>query len=154
MPLAAARRRRQPSWILAAAAAVVVALAGALVVGQFGDDGPSAAAILGAEDAVTIPMLDPESEQPSGFAIVHSATEDGAVVSGADLDVPDGERVYELWAIRDGVPEPVDTFRPEDDGDLAFVVDGLDPASAEAWAISEEEGRVDEPTMIVAVTEA
>ena len=45
--------------------------------------------------------------------------------------MPEGDGVYELWAIRDGTPERFATFRPDDDGTLSVYAAGLDPASAE-----------------------
>ena len=53
--------------------------------------------------------------------------------------MPEGDNVYELWAIRDGTPESFATFRPDDDGQLSVYAAGLDPASAEVWAITEEQ---------------
>ena len=65
-----------------------------------------------------------------------------------DVPVPEGDRVYELWAIRDGTPERFATFRPDADGTLSVYAAGLDPASAELWAITEEPaGGSDTPTL-------
>ena len=64
-----------------------------------------------------------------------------------EVPVPEGDRVYELWAIRAGTPERFATFRPDDDGTLSVYAPGLDPASAEQWAITEEPaGGSDAPT--------
>ncbi len=73
-----------------------------------------------------------------GLTIVHSAGADAAVLLADEIPLPDGDNVYELWAIRDGTPEPFTTFRPDDDGRLSVYAAGLDPASAEVWAITEE----------------
>jgi anti-sigma-K factor RskA len=81
------------------------------------------------------------------LTIVHSASEDAAVLLADDVPVPQGDRVYELWAIRGGTPERFATFRPDDDGRLRVYAAGLDPASAEQWAITEEPpGGSDAPT--------
>ena len=82
------------------------------------------------------------------MTIVHSAREDAAVLLADEVPIPEGDRVYELWAIRDGTPERFATFRPDDDGRLSVYAAGLDPASAEQWAITEEPaGGSDTPTL-------
>ena len=73
-----------------------------------------------------------------GLTIVYSAGNDAAVLLADEVPVPEGDNVYELWAIRDGTPESFATFRPDDDGRLSVYAAGLDPASAEVWAITEE----------------
>lgn len=140
-----ARRRNRFIGFAAAAAAVVVIVAGVLVVSPWSDDGgdDQVAEVIDAEDAVEIPM---PGELP-GLTIVHSASEDAAVLLAEDVPIPEGERVYELWAIRDGTPERFATFRPDEDGRLSVYAPGLDPASAEQWAITEEPaGGSDAPT--------
>lgn len=143
VPITAARRRR---WVAvgAVAAAVVALVAGVLIVSPFDDEGQDEVAeVLDADDAVEIPM---PGELP-GLTIVHSADEDAAVLLADAVPVPEGDRVYELWAIRDGTPERFATFRPDDDGRLSVYAAGLDPASAEQWAITEEPaGGSDAPT--------
>ena len=100
--------------------------------------------MLDAADAVEIPM---NGELP-GLTIVHSAGEDAAVLTAANVPVPAGDNVYELWAIRNGTAERVTTFRPSSGGTVAVYAAGLDPASAEAWAITEEPaGGSDTPTL-------
>ena len=134
VPIASRRRHR---WIgLGAAAAAVVALAvGALVIlpNDEGDD--EIAAVVEADDAQTIPM---PGELP-GVTIVYSADEDAAVLLAEQVPLPEGDNVFELWAIRNGTPESFATFRPDDDGRLSVYAAGLDPASAEVWAITEEQ---------------
>ena len=102
------------------------------------------AAVVDAADAVD----DPDARRRCrGLTIVHSPSEDAAVLLADDVPVPEGDRVYELWAIRDGTPERFATFRPDADGTLSVYAAGLDPASAEAWAITEEPaGGSDTPT--------
>jgi anti-sigma-K factor RskA len=61
--------------------------------------------------------------------------------------VPQGDRVYELWAIRGGTPQRYATFRPGANGTLSVYAKGLDPATADQWAITEEPaGGSDQPT--------
>jgi anti-sigma-K factor RskA len=145
VPLAPARRRRRSwvGWVAgAAAAAVVLAVAAVVVLPEDGGD-DQVADVVDADDAVSIPM---PGELP-GLTIVHSAGADAAVLLADGVPVPEEDRVYELWAIRDGTPERFDIFRPDADGTLAVYLDGLDPASAEQWAITEEPaGGSDTPT--------
>ncbi len=56
-----------------------------------------------------------------------------------DVPVPEGER--RLRAVGDpgrDARSVYATFRPNADGTLSVYAKGLDPASAEAWAITEE----------------
>ena len=53
------------------------------------------------------------------------ATENAAVLLADDVPVPEGDRVYELWAISDGTPERCATFRPNADGTLSVYAAGL-----------------------------
>ena len=110
-----AGRRR---WIAvgAAAAAVVALVAGVLVVVAVRRRrrGRQVAAVVDADDAQTI-------EMPGELPGAHDrplAAEDAAVLLADEVPVPEGDRVYELWAIRDGTPERFATFRPDDDGQL------------------------------------
>jgi anti-sigma-K factor RskA len=146
VPIERARRRHRP-WLFAAAAAAVVALAaGALIAGPLSDDDgldDQIAAVVEAPDAVTIEM---PGELP-GLTIVHSAEQNASVLLADEVPVPAEDRVYELWAVRDGTPEPYTTFRPDDDGTLAVYAEGLVPSDAEAWAVSEEpKGGSTQPT--------
>ncbi len=134
VPLAPRRRHR---WlgVGAAAAAVVVLAVGALIVLPEDDTDDEVAAVLEADDANAIQM---PGALP-GVTIVHSAGEDAAVLLADDVPLPEGDNVYELWAIRDGIPESFTTFRPNDDGQISVYAAGLDPASAQVWAITEEQ---------------
>lgn len=152
VPITSARRRRWAAGIGVAAASVAL-LAGVLVVSPWDSTGPSdeVASVLDADDAVEIPM----SGDLAGLTIVHSAGADAAVLTADDVPVPAGDNVYELWAIRDGTPERYATFRPDADGTLTVYAAGLDPASAEAWAITEEPaGGSDTPTLPILASTA
>lgn len=149
VPIGAARSRSRFVPIGAAAAAVVAIVVGVLVVSPWsGGQSDSIAAVVEAPDAVEIPMPGTgEAGSLPGLTIVHSASEDAAVLRAESVPIPEGDRVYELWAIRDGSPERYATFRPDQDGRLIVYADGLDPASAERWAITEEPaGGSDVPT--------
>ena len=116
---------------MVAAAAVAI---GVVVVTR--DDGGTdqVAAVVAADDAQTIQM---PGTLP-GITIVHSPSENAAVILADDVPVPEGDRVYELWAINDDVPAPAATFRPSADGTLSFYAPNFDPATADKWAITEE----------------
>jgi anti-sigma-K factor RskA len=148
VPIGSRRRNR---WVAigSVAAAVIVLLVAALVVSPWSSDGnDSVAAVLDSEDAQTIAMPGTgESGSLPGLTIVHSASEDAAVLMADEVPVPEGDRVYELWAIRDGTPERFATFRPDDSGQVSVYAAGLDPTSADQWAITEEPaGGSDAPT--------
>ena len=132
MPIDRARRRR---WLSlgAVAAAVIALVVGVAIVAPFGDsgEGDEIAAVLEADDATEIPM---PGELP-GLTIVHSAGEDAAVLLAPNVPVPDGDRVYELWAVRGGTPERFATFRPDDDGQLERLRPG--PGSGQCRAVGD-----------------
>ena len=83
-----------------------------------------------------------------GVTIVHSPSEDAAVILADQVPVPEGDRVYELWAINGDDVQRAATFRPDADGTLSVYAQGLDPATARQWAITEEPaGGSDTPTL-------
>ena len=87
------------------------------------------AAVVDADDAVDDP--DAAATLP-GVTIVHSASEDAAVLLADEVPVPEGDGVYELWAIRDGTPERFADFRPDDDGTLSVYAAGPRPGQRRA----------------------
>lgn len=140
VPITSARRWRRWVAVGAAAAAVVAIVAGALVISPLGDsDTDEVAAVIDDPDAVTIDMpATADGGLTGSISIVYSQREDAVVVRGTDLATPPEDGVYQLWAIRDGTPDNAGvSFRP-DDGDVELYVPGFDPASAEAWAVTEE----------------
>ena len=153
VPITSARRR---GWtaVIGVAAASVALLVGVLVVSPWDSDGgptDQVASVLDADDAVEIPM----SGDLPGLTIVHSAGADAAVLTAVAVPIPEGDKVYELWAIRNGNAERFATFRPDADGTLTVYAAGLDPASAEAWAITEEPaGGSDTPTLPILASTA
>ena len=143
VPIGAARKRNR--WIAAGAAVVAAAAVAIGVVVVTRDDGGTdqVAAVVAADDAQTIQM---PGTLP-GITIVHSPSENAAVILADDVPVPEGDRVYELWAINDDVAARAATFRPNADGTLSFYAPNFDPATAEQWAITEEPaGGSDTPT--------
>jgi anti-sigma-K factor RskA len=136
-----ARRRRVSRWVAAGAvaAAAIGGVAAGLIMTRDGDgEGDQVATVLDDPGAVTIDMpATPDGELIGTISIVYSPDESAAVLRGDGLDAPAGDSVYQLWAIRDGNPEPDVTFRPED-GDVELYLPDLDPTSAEAWAVTRE----------------
>jgi hypothetical protein len=135
------RRRNRFVAIGAAAAAIIALVVGLVIVSPWSAGTNETEAVLEAEDAQTIQMPgNPAAGDLAlpGVTIVHSASQDASVLMADKIPVPEGDDVYVLWAIRNGVPEVYAPFRPEADGTLSVYAKGLDPATAEAWAISEE----------------
>jgi anti-sigma-K factor RskA len=142
--------RKRYRWIAAGAAVVAAAAIAVGVVVVTRDDGGTdkVAAVVEADDAQTIQMPGTgEAGSLPGVTIVHSPSENAAVILADQVPVPEGDRVYELWAINDNVPQRYATFRPDESGRLSVYAAGLDPASADVWAITEEPaGGSDTPT--------
>jgi anti-sigma-K factor RskA len=149
VPITAGRRRNR--WIAAGAAVVAAAAIAVGVVVVTRDDGGTdqVAAVVEADDAQTIQMPGTgEAGSLPGVTIVHSPSENAAVILADDVPVPEGDRVYELWAINGNDVKPAATFRPNDSGRLSFYAPNFDPASAQVWAITEEPaGGSDTPTL-------
>ena len=73
--------------------------------------------------------------------------ENAAVLMADHVPVPEGNRVDVLGRSKTGPAEGRATFRPDASGTLSVYAQGLDPASAEPWAITEEPaGGSDAPT--------
>src|SRR5262245_43582333 len=145
VPITAARRHRWARWgaVAAAAAAVVIAL---LVVSPWSGDSTEdqVAAVLDAPDARTIEL----TGDLAGLRLVHSASVGNAVLEGDRVSVPSGANVFELWRLAGPTPEPiVRTFRPNDEGRVAVLVTGLDPANDDFAVTEEPAGGSDEPSL-------
>jgi anti-sigma-K factor RskA len=144
VPITAARRHRWMRWgaVAAAAAAAVIAL---LVVSPWsGDDtGEQIAAVVNAPDARTIEL----TGELAGLRLVHSGSVGNSVLEGRAIAAPEGSDVYELWRIADSAPEAVvREFRPNDDGTVSVLMEGVDPGSDVFAVTVEPEGGSDEPT--------
>jgi negative regulator of sigma E activity len=147
VPITAGRRRRHQwlRWggIAAAAAAVAIAV---VVVSPFGDDdaGDHIADVLEDPNARTIEL----TGELSGLRLVYSDAAGSTVLEGEGVDAPEGDDVFELWRIADSAaPEPmIREFRPEDDGSVAELMEGVNPGD-DVFAITQEPaGGSDEPT--------
>jgi anti-sigma-K factor RskA len=147
VPITAARGRRHQwlRWggIAAAAAAVAVAV---VVVSPFGSDdaGDHLAEVLDAPDRQVIEL----TGELTGLRLVFSDAVGATVLDGEGVQPPEGDDVYELWRIADqAAPEAmIREFRPEDDGSVAELMEGVDPRD-DVWAVTQEPaGGSDEPT--------
>ncbi len=147
VPITAGRRRRHQwlRWggIAAAAAAVAVAV---VVVSPFGSDdaGDHLAEVLEAPDRQVIEL----TGELTGLRLVFSDAVGATVLDGEGVEPPEGDDVYELWRIADeAAPEPmVREFRPEDDGSVAELMEGVNPGD-DVFAVTQEPaGGSDEPT--------
>jgi hypothetical protein len=84
----------------------------------------------------------------TGLRLVYSESAGSTVLEGAGVAAPQGDNVFELWGLGSAAPRPVvREFRPDDDGSVAVLIEGLDPGD-EAFAVTEEpDGGSDEPTL-------
>lgn len=135
-------RRR---WMIpaTAAAAVVMLLVAGLLVNRFAD-APSSdrfSAVLNDDDAATFAL----TGSLSGLRLVSSDDENAAVLMGSGVARPDPGKVFQLWAIHDGVMVGIATFTPAATGEVAILID--DDGSDAEWAVTvEPEGGSDQPT--------
>jgi len=145
VPITSARRHRVMRWGAAAVAAAAIAI-GVFVVSPFGDDdaGDHIADVLEDPNARTIEL----TGELAGLRLVHSAAAGSTVLQGEGVAAPEGDNVFELWGLASASPRPVvREFRPDDDGSVEVLIEGLDPGN-EAFAVTEEpDGGSDEPTL-------
>jgi anti-sigma-K factor RskA len=102
----ATRRRRSPALLLAAAVAVIAAAIGGFV-GLRGDDDstriaadPAVQAVFRAPDANQVAL---KTANGGTLHVAISSTREEMAVDVRDLPRLDGEHVYQLWAIHNGV---------------------------------------------------
>jgi anti-sigma-K factor RskA len=144
VPITATRRHRWVRWGAAAVAAAAVAI-GVLVVSPFGGDdaGDHIADVLD-NPTRTIDL----SGELSGLRLVYSEAVGSTVLEGVGVSPPEGDDVLELWRIAgETAPEPmIREFRPEDDGSVAILMEGLNPGD-DLFAVTQEPaGGSDQPT--------
>jgi anti-sigma factor RsiW len=101
----ASRRRRSPALLLVAAVAVVVAAVGGILGFRgLGDDGQelaaSARAVFNAPDAAQVAV---RTANGGTLHVAVSATRQEMAVDARDLPRLDGQHVYQLWAVHDGL---------------------------------------------------
>jgi anti-sigma-K factor RskA len=144
VPITAARRHRWVRWgaVAAAAAAAIIAV---LVVSPWSGDSTQdqVAAVLDAPDARTIEL----TGELTGLRLVHSAAVGDTVLDGQAITAPEGTDVFELWRILGSAPEAVvREFRPNDDGTVSVLMQGVDPGDDIFAVTIEPEGGSDQPT--------
>jgi anti-sigma-K factor RskA len=142
-PVVPIHRRRW--WVPATAvAAAIVIVGGALIVTRDADapTDDMMAEVLAADDAVTV-ELDGELGE---LQLVKSAEVDATVLMGEGIDAPEAQQVLQLWAIADGPPASMGTFVPDDDGHVAFVMEGTEPDGVQYAVSVEPEGGSEQPT--------
>lgn len=134
------RRRRMTIGLGAAAAVVAVAIVGIVV--QTGGSS-EIDTVLSAPDIVITTL---ESESGDELDIAWSAARDEAAVIGDGFDpLPEG-RTYQLWFLLDEGVSSGGIFRPDDDGEIATVLD-VDDLTATGWAVTiEPPGGSPQPT--------
>ncbi len=136
---------RRRWWIPATAvAAAIVIVGGALVVTRDADAPTDdlMAEVLEADDAVTVELTGADGE----LRLVKSEEHDATVLVGDGVVVPADPEVLQLWAIADGQPASMGTFVPEDDGQVAFVMEGTEPEGVLYAVTIEPEGGSEQPT--------
>ena len=78
---------------------------------------------------------------------MHSPALGASALVGSAIPTPDDDDVYELWMISDAAPEPVDTFRPDDDGDVELLIEDAASPDDAVFAITiEPPGGSEQPT--------
>ena len=65
---------------------------------------------------------------------------------GDGVEHPDADQVLQLWAIADGQPASMGIFVPDDDGHVAFVMEGTEPEGRVYAVTVEPEGGSEQPT--------
>ena len=65
--------------------------------------------------------------ESGALRLVKSEDVDATVLVGDGIEAPDADQVLQLWAIADGQPASMGTFVPDDDGHVAFVMEGTEP---------------------------
>lgn len=137
---------RRRWWIPATAvAAAIVIVGGALLVTRDADaptDEDMMAQVLDDEDAVTVQL----AGDTGSMRLVKSDDHDATVLVGDGVVVPADDEVLQLWAIEDGQPASMDVFRPDDDGDVAVVMEGTEPEGVLYAVTVEPAGGSEQPT--------
>lgn len=143
-PLAPRRQRR----LLLAAAAAIVVVASAAIATRVLDDSSAddIAAVLDDADAVSVEL----HGEIGDLTVVYSDDEGRAVMQGDGIAVPDGGKVYELWTQPAGSEAMVSvgTFRPDGDGVVETLMDGIALVPTDLFAVTvEPSGGSEVPTL-------
>jgi anti-sigma-K factor RskA len=137
---------RRRWWIPATAvAAAIVVIGGALLVTRDADaptDDDLMAQVLDDADAITVQL----AGETGSLRLVKSDDHDATVLVGDGVIVPADDEVLQLWAIEDGQPASMDVFRPDDEGHVAVVMEGTEPAGVLYAVTVEPDGGSEQPT--------
>jgi anti-sigma-K factor RskA len=137
---------RRRWWIPATAvAAAIVVIGGALLVTRDADaptDEDLMAQVLDDADAVSVQL----AGETGSLRVVKSDDHDATVLVGDGVIVPADDEVLQLWAIEDGQPASMDVFRPDDEGHVAVVMEGTEPAGVLYAVTVEPDGGSEQPT--------
>lgn len=140
VPPRPSRFRRPLVAALGGAAALIAATAAALAVWvATGPDDDGVVSVLGDPGARIVELEGAEGRlviAPDGEAVL---------VAGRLPELPAG-RVYEVWVIRDGNPQPAALYRPGEDGSAVVRLERPVPAGATVAVTVEREGGANAPT--------
>jgi len=143
VPMRAPRRRRWTAAIGAVAAVAAAIVAFLVIAPGSGSDPVDVAAVVDADDRVTVPL----DGELSGMELVHSPALGASALVGSAIPTPGDDDVYELWMISDAEPEPVDTFRPDEDGDVELLIEDATSPDDVVFAVTiEPPGGSEQPT--------
>ncbi len=149
--------RRRARWIptLSAAAALVL-LAGVGIVfvrseSATNDDriADRVENVVQADDAVARVL---DGQLDGTVTVVYSSGEDALVIDGEGLPVLDEDRAFVLWLVGDSGATPVQTFRPDDNGDVLVRVDGVNPVDFVLGITEEDANGAESPTLPILAT--
>jgi anti-sigma-K factor RskA len=140
--LDAARRRRMLAPLLAAAAAVVVIGVAAVALQRTTTSDPIAA-VLDAEDVQARTLT---GEFDGAVTVSYSTRENAMVVEGVVPQV-DESRTYQLWLVDGERATSVGLFRPDTDGKVSVLFDGITPGGAVLGVTEEPAGGSEAPTL-------
>ena len=131
--------RRPARWVAAVAVAAAAVVGALLLV----DTGTDVADVLGAPDAVTVPV---QSEAVPDAALVYSPELARGVFTAAGLPSVDSDQTYQLWLIEGETPIPAGVFVPDATGDAEVLLDGEVTSDQTLGLTIEPAGGSDSPT--------
>ncbi len=138
-------KRRGSKWQpLAAAAAVVMLLVGGVLVANRGDNAPNFEAVAAADDAQQRTL---DGELAGTLDVVYSPSQDAFVLVGSGIPTLIDAETYQLWFVDDSGAQSVGLFRPDGDGRVEQLFDGLDPSDFVVGVTIEPAAGSESPTL-------
>ncbi len=152
--LASRRRGRWVPTLSAAAALVLLAGVGIVFVRSESPTNDDRIAeqvenVVQADDAVARVL---EGQLEGTVTVVYSPGEDALVIDGDGLPILDEDRAFVLWLVGDSGARPVQSFRPDDNGDVLVRVDGVNPADFVLGITEEDADGAESPTLPILAT--